>query len=65
MASALQLMWQLISRARLVTVHVQIGVPVLPPAGSSFDAAALHAAVLAEMKRLIESPPAGPGESAL
>ena len=55
LASALQLLWQLVFGARLVTVHVQIGEPILPAPGVPFDGEALHRAVLAEMRRLIES----------
>ncbi len=65
LASALQLLWQLIFGARLVTIHVQIGQPITPDPGAPFDGEALHRVVLEEMHALIESPPEGPGESAL
>jgi 1-acyl-sn-glycerol-3-phosphate acyltransferase len=65
LASALQLLWQLLLGARLVNVDVQIGEPTTPVLGSRFDGEALHRAVVAEMRRLIESTPYGPGESAL
>ena len=61
LASALQLLWQLVFGARLVTIHVQIGEPIQAPPGVPFDGKALHRAVLAGMRSLIESPPRGPG----
>jgi 1-acyl-sn-glycerol-3-phosphate acyltransferase len=65
LASALQLLWQLIFGLRPVTVKVQIGKPILVGAGSRLDPDELHSAVLAEMRRLIELDPVGEGESAL
>ncbi len=64
-ASALQLLWQLIFDARLVTIHVQIGHPITPDPGVPFEGEALHRSVLAEMRALIESRPEGRGVSAL
>ena len=65
LASAMQLLWQLLSGARLVAVSVQIGDPIVCGEGRQFDAEALHRAVLDEMRRMIEQPPAGKWESAL
>jgi 1-acyl-sn-glycerol-3-phosphate acyltransferase len=65
LASALQLLWQLVFAARLVTIHVQIGEPIRPAAGDPFDGPGLHAAVLSEMRHLIEHAPQDEGESAL
>jgi hypothetical protein len=44
---------------------VQIGRPITVADLGSKDTAVIHQAVLAEMKRLIENPPEGIGESAL
>lgn len=65
LVSAIQLLWQLLTGARLVTVHVQIGRPIMPGVGTPFDGQALHAALLAEMRQLIERLPMDAGESAL
>lgn len=65
LASALQLLWQLVFGARLITVHVQIGEPITLGPGAEFDGQALHRLVLAEMRRLIENPPLALGDSAL
>jgi hypothetical protein len=65
LASALQLLWQLLFGSRPVTVRVQIGVPILPPERQRFDGASFHAAVLEEMRQLITTAPSGIGESAL
>jgi 1-acyl-sn-glycerol-3-phosphate acyltransferase len=65
LASSLQLLWQLLFGARLVTVHVQIGRSVSAPAGTKLDGKELHRLVLAEMQELIDNAPRTPGESAL
>jgi len=65
LASALQLLWQLLTGARLVTVHVQIGNPIPPRDAPNFDAEQLHRDVIQEMQRMIEAPPQGAGVSAL
>jgi hypothetical protein len=65
LASALQLLWQLVSAARLVTIHVQIGEPIRQAPGVPFDGPSLHAAVMAGMRYLIEHAPQDEGESVL
>ncbi|MGE5249957.1 MAG: 1-acyl-sn-glycerol-3-phosphate acyltransferase [Bacteroidota bacterium] len=65
LASALQLLAMILFGIRPVTVTVQIGRPVDPSALGTRDVRAIHDAVLAEMRYLIENPPEGPGESAL
>lgn len=65
LASALQLLWQLLSGSRLVTIHVQIGTPISASPGPELDGERLHRLVLAEMRDLIENAPRDPGESAL
>lgn len=65
LGSALQLLAHLTLRARPVSVRVQIGNPIVVGDRKVFDSAALHEAVLAEMKQLIETPMQGAGVSAL
>jgi len=65
LASALQLLWQLLFKTRPVTVNVQIGEPILSQGEARFDAEALHRAVLDSMQRLIRNPPTGDWQAAL
>ncbi|MFH1184185.1 MAG: 1-acyl-sn-glycerol-3-phosphate acyltransferase [Chloroflexota bacterium] len=65
LASALQLLWQLLFKTRPVTVNVQIGNPIFAEGAGRFDAEALHRAVLDSMQRLIRNPPAGDWQAAL
>jgi hypothetical protein len=48
-----------------VSVTVQIGKPITVKEMGTTDMKIIHQAVLAEMTRLIESPPAGEGVSVL
>jgi len=65
LASALQLLAMILFNLRPVTVIVQIGRPISVDELGTTDARAIHRAVLAEMKRLIEAGPEGEGKSAL
>ncbi len=65
LGSALQLLAHLALRTRPVSVRVQIGRQITAGDRTVVDSAALHKAVLAEMKQLIETPPQGAGVSAL
>ncbi len=65
LASVLQLLWNVIFRARPVTVRVQIGHPISIKEIGSTAMQLLHETVLAEMKRLMASPPVGNGVSVL
>ena len=69
---ALQLLAMVMFDIRPVTVTVQIGRSITfeepdkaPNERSKLETQAIHRAVLAEMKRLIENPPEGEGVSAL
>jgi 1-acyl-sn-glycerol-3-phosphate acyltransferase len=57
LASALQLLSSVLLRARPVTVRIQFGNPVRATDADVAPASALHRAVLAEMRRLIEDAP--------
>jgi hypothetical protein len=65
LAAAFQLLAHVVFKARDVRVRVQIGRPVTVKELGSTNTQVIHQAVLAEMKRLIENPPEGEGESAL
>lgn len=65
LASALQLLFELMFRARPVTVKIQIGRPVRIEGRGPYVLERLHAAVLDEMRSMIENPPLDPGESVL
>jgi len=65
LASALQLLGMILFSLRPVTVIVQIGRPISVDELGTTDARAIHRAVLAEMKGLIESGPEGEGRSVL
>ena len=58
LAAALQLLGMVVFGERPVTVTVQIGNPIYVKELGSNNTAVIHAAVLAEMKMLVESPPA-------
>lgn len=64
-AAALQLLAHVILRMRDVHVRVQIGNPIFPRDLGTTETKAIHQAVLAEMKQLIENPPVGEGERLL
>ncbi len=57
LATALQLLGMILFDEKPVTVTVQIGNPIYVKDLGSNDTAVIHAAVLAEMKCLIENPP--------
>jgi len=48
-----------------VTVKIQVGKPITAEELGATETQIIHQAVLAEMRRLIENPPAGEGISAL
>ena len=65
LAAALQLLAMILWDIKPVSVTVQIGRPLTTRALGTNNTNDIHAAVLAEMKRLIENPPAGEGISVL
>jgi len=65
LAAAFQFLIQIVLNKKPLDVTVQIGKPITVEELGSKDTGVIHQAVLAEMKRLIENPPEGPGESAL
>ncbi|MBN2115162.1 MAG: hypothetical protein JW730_01235 [Anaerolineales bacterium] len=65
LAAALQLLAHVMFRKKDVHVRVQIGKPIYAAELGGTKTKVIHAAVLAEMKRLIENPPTGEGERLL
>ena len=65
LASALQLLAHVVLKKKDVHVRVQIGCPIYAKELGTTETKVIHQAVLAEMKRLIENPPAGEGERLL
>jgi len=65
LAAALQLLVQVLWGLKPVSVRVQIGSPIYAKDVGTTDVRKLHQAVLAEMKRLIDTPPTGDGEDIL
>lgn len=65
LAAALQLLAHVVLNKRPLDVTVQIGNPITVAELGSRATKDLHQAVLHEMKRLIENPPEGTGESTL
>lgn len=65
LAAAFQLLAQVVWNKKPLDVTVQVGKPITVAELGSKDTGVIHQAVLAEMKRLIENPPEGLGESAL
>jgi len=65
LAAALQLLAMIVFNAKPVSVTVQIGKPITVNGLGTNDTKIIHEAVLAEMKCLIENPPAGKGVSVL
>ena len=61
----LQLLAMVMFNIKPVSVIVQIGKPITAKELGSNETQVIHQAVLAEMKRLIENPPKGKGQSAL
>jgi 1-acyl-sn-glycerol-3-phosphate acyltransferase len=65
LASAMQLLSHVMLNTRPVTVHVQFGKPITVEDLGSADPQVIHQALLAEMKRLIQTPPEGGGQDIL
>jgi len=65
LAAAFQLLAHMVMNAKPLDVTVQIGKPITAAELGCKDTQVIHQAVLAEMKRLIEHPPEGPGVSVL
>lgn len=65
LASALQLLAQMLWKIRPVAVRVQFGRPIRAKDLGSSETHVIHRAVTAEMERLIANPPEGEGEPAL
>ena len=65
LAAALQLLAYTVWKVKPVTVRVQIGKPIYTKELGTTETQAIHQAVLAEMKQLIENPPEGLGEPAI
>lgn len=65
LAAAFQLLAMVALNIKPVTVTVQIGKPITVKDLGTTSTQAIHQAVLAEMKRLMENPPDGEGASAL
>lgn len=65
LAAALQLLAHVVLGLHPLRIDVQIGRPVRADGPGSRAGAALHAAVLEEMRRLIEHPPGGEGRELL
>jgi len=65
LAAALQLLAHVVLNKKPLDVTVQIGRPITVAELGSRNTQVIHQAVLGEMKRLIQNPPEGPGESGL
>ncbi|MBI1793801.1 MAG: hypothetical protein HYR70_06380 [Chloroflexi bacterium] len=65
LAAAFQLLAMVALNIKPITVTVQIGKPITVKDLGTTSTQAIHQAVLAEMKRLMENPPDGEGVSAL
>jgi hypothetical protein len=65
LAAALQLLAHVTLNKKPLDVTVQIGSPITVGELGSKNTQVIHQAVLGEMKRLIQNPPEGPGESGL
>ncbi|MCX6057945.1 MAG: hypothetical protein NTW69_07340 [Chloroflexi bacterium] len=65
LAAAFQLLAMIVWNVKPVSVTVQIGKPITVKELGTTDAKVIHQAVLAEMTRLIENPPAGEGVNVL
>ena len=64
-AAALQLLTHIVLKQKDVRVRVQIGNPIYARELGTTQTSAIHAAVLAEMRQLIENPPVDEGEELL
>lgn len=65
LAAAFQLLAMIVWNVKPVSVTVQIGKPITVKELGTTDMKIIHQAVLAEMTRLIENPPAGEGVNVL
>jgi putative hemolysin len=65
LAAALQLLAHVMLGVKPLRVRVQVGRPVTVAALGSKDTHVIHQAVLAEMKRLVKTPPQGEGQAIL
>lgn len=65
LASALQLLANVVLRVRPVTVQIQVGTPILAADLGTTDVAAIHQAVLRSMTDLLQVGPRGTGRSVL
>ncbi len=65
LASAFQLLANVVLHTRPVTVKIQVGEPIRASRLGSTDSAAIHQAVLRSMRSLIECAPQGAGASVL
>jgi hypothetical protein len=65
LAAALQLLAHVMLKMRDVHIRIQIGNPIYAKDLGTTETKVIHQAVLAEMKQLIENPPAGEGEELL
>lgn len=65
LAAAFQLLAQVVLDKKPLEVTVQIGKPITVAELGSKETQVIHQAVIAEMKRLIDNPPAGEGASVL
>lgn len=65
LTAALQLLAHVVFKQTDVHVRVQIGRPIYARDLGSTETLVIHQAVLAEMKRLIENPPEGEGQSVI
>jgi hypothetical protein len=65
LAAALQLLAHVVLNKKPLDVTVQVGKPITVAELGSRNTQVIHQAVLGEMKRLIQNPPEGPGESGL
>jgi hypothetical protein len=65
LAAALQLLAHVVLNKKPLDVTVQVGKPITVAELGSRNTQVIHQAVLGEMKRLIQNPPEGPGESRL
>lgn len=65
LAAAFQLLAHVAFKKKDVHVRVQIGKPIYAEDLGTTETAVIHQAVLVEMKRLIENPPQGEGQSVI
>lgn len=61
LAAALQLLAHVMWNAKPVSVRIQVGIPLTVKSLGTTQGKAIHQAVLQEMRRLVQTPPAGEG----